>query len=71
MVRQGKVDSTGTADEAGVSELTHDTATVLVAVRSTVKNTQTPQGAPRMYRMSVKLAKEGDKWLVSGMQFVP
>lgn len=72
VVRDGKVSSEGSVDEAGISQLADDSATVLVAVRATVKNAETPpEGKPRLYRISVELQRKDDRWLVSGMQFVP
>lgn len=72
VVRKGKVTLTGSVDEAGISELSEEEATVLVAVKATVKNAQTPpDGRPSHYRFKVQLERGDDRWLVSGMQFVP
>jgi Mce-associated membrane protein len=45
-------------------------ATVLVVANSVVQNSQAPQGEPRQYRMKLELDKQGDRWLVSNLDFV-
>ena len=45
-------------------------ATVLVVANSVVQNSQAPQGEPRQYRMKLDLDKQGDRWLVSNLDFV-
>lgn len=72
VVRKGKVSLTGSVDEAGLSKLSDEDATVLVAVKAIVKNSQTPpEGRASHYRFKVELERGEDRWLVSGMQFVP
>ncbi|MBK5307686.1 MAG: hypothetical protein JJD92_13450 [Frankiaceae bacterium] len=47
-----------------------DTATVLVVVDSTVKNTAVPEGRANTYRMQLDLERHGSRWLTSALQFV-
>lgn len=70
VVAEGKVHSKGRVAEAGVVSLSDDKAQVLVALNSTVRNTETDKDEPRNYRLRVDLEKEADRWLVSNMQFV-
>lgn len=69
-LEQGKVTATGEVVSAGVSSIDEDTATVVVAAAGTVRNKGTAKAEPRSYRLRVDLAKEGDRWLVSGLEFV-
>ena len=71
VVRQAEVSSQGTVREAGISEADGDSAVVLVAVSATVKNTDAPAGEQRQYRMRMHLQRQGDRWLVSDLEFVP
>lgn len=67
---QGQVDSVGRVDAAGLVSADASSAQVLVASSSTVKNSAAPQGEPRFYRMKVSLARNGESWLVSNVEFV-
>ena len=71
VVQQASVTSKGTVAEAGVSSVDGDTVTVLAAVSATVQNADAPAGEPRQYRMKMQLHHEGDRWLVSDLEFVP
>ena len=70
VLQQGQVDSTGEAGEVAILSSNDDTATVIAAVTSEVKNSQAPEGQPRVYRMKLQLAHVGDRWLVSDVEFV-
>lgn len=70
VISEGKVVSNGTVAEAGVESLAEDNAAVLVAMNSTVRNSETGKDEPRNYRLRVELTKEADRWLVSNMHFV-
>ncbi|NMO05265.1 hypothetical protein HH308_29005 [Gordonia sp. TBRC 11910] len=67
---QGKVQSTGSVKEAAIISVDDSHAKVLAAVTSVVKNTEAPEGQPRVYRMRVQLDRADDKWLVSNVEFV-
>lgn len=71
VVQQASVTSKGTVAEAGVSSVDGDTVTVLAAVSATVQNADAPTGEQRQYRMKMQLHHEGDRWLVSDLEFVP
>jgi hypothetical protein len=43
---------------------------VIVAAAGTVENSGTNAAEPRNYRLRVDLQKDGDRWLVSGLEFV-
>jgi Mce-associated membrane protein len=47
-----------------------DTVTVLAAVSATVQNADAPTGEQRQYRMKMQLQHDGDRWLVSDLEFV-
>lgn len=67
---KGKVAATGEVVSAGVAKIDQESATVVVAATGTVRNKGTAGPEPRHYRLLVELAKEGDQWLVSGLEFV-
>lgn len=71
VVRNGKVDSKGVVDQAGVVSLSEDSARVLLALTSTVSNAEQPEAELRRYRIAVELERESDRWLVTKMEFVP
>lgn len=71
VIKQQKVTSTGSVAAAGIESMTGDKASVLVAATATVKNTQSPKGAARDYRMQVTLQKVNGHWLAAQMEFVP
>lgn len=70
VLNQGQVESTGEVKSAGVLDSSDDHATVLAAVTSTVKNTESPDGELRVYRMKLTLDLVDSKWLVSNVEFV-
>jgi Mce-associated membrane protein len=43
------------------------TATVLVALNDTTKNTKSPSGSVQYFRMQVQMVRQGDKWLASAV----
>jgi Mce-associated membrane protein len=71
VLKQSAVSSVGQVVEAGVvsSDGTH--VVVLSAVTATVKNTASPSGEQRVYRMLVSMQRVGKRWLVSDLEFVP
>ena len=71
VVQQASVTAKGTVAEAGVSSVDGDTVTVLAAVSATVQNADAPSGEQRQYRMKMQLHHDGDRWLVSDLEFVP
>lgn len=68
VVVQRKSESSGQVLFAGVVRADTDTATVLVAVDRTVKDSTDPAGAVAHDRWRVDLEKHGGRWLVSDLQ---
>jgi len=63
--------ATGTVDEAGVSEADADSATVFVSAASDVRNKGTDgKTETRAWRIKLTMNREGDRWLVSKLEFV-
>lgn len=71
IVKKAQVVTTGEVVAAGLDRFAPDTARALVAVHSTVHNTQTPAGEDRDYRIAENLRLVGDRWLVERVEFVP
>lgn len=68
---ENKSISSGEVVALGIGELDADSALVNVAANSEVQNTSTDGTTqPRYYRLQLDLVREGDKWLVSQVQFV-
>lgn len=70
VLQSGQVKSSGEVKEAGLISADDDSAHVLVAAASTVKNTDAPDGEIRVYRMNVSLDRIDGSWLVSNVEFV-
>jgi Mce-associated membrane protein len=71
VITASQVTSTSQASSAGLVSYTSDSAVALVAISANVRNKQTPNGQPRMYRMRITLKRMNADWLVSSMEFVP
>ena len=67
---QGKVQTAGHIMDVGVEKFNGTTAQLAVLAYVTVKNTQTPSGSQRAYRLTVSMVESGSKWLVSNVEFV-
>jgi Mce-associated membrane protein len=65
-----EVVSEGKVLEAALVRSDEDTATALVVVDATVRNSQNPQGGVNTYRMKLELERQGDRWLTSLLEFV-
>jgi Mce-associated membrane protein len=70
ILAQGKVQTTGQVVEVGVQKFNGTTAQLAVLADETVKNSQTPSGSARSYRMVVSMVQSGSKWLLSNVEFV-
>jgi Mce-associated membrane protein len=68
---QAKAVSVGKIDAVGVNSLTRKTATATVAAEAKITNSQSPQGKTTYYKMTVALAYQKGRWLVSSVGFVP
>ncbi len=72
IVKQNQVVTTGQVTEAGVQDINANTAHIILAVQSTVRNTAVPNGEVRTYRMALQMEHHGNgSWLVSRVDFVP
>ncbi|GAA4689212.1 hypothetical protein GCM10023215_26740 [Pseudonocardia yuanmonensis] len=71
VVKDGEVVTTGEVTEAGIEKYDGETATAVVAVRTTVKNKTVPDGEQRFYRLVEQLEHQDGRWLVSRVEFVP
>ena len=67
---QGKVQTTGRVAYVGVQRMGTGTAQLTVLAYVTVKNSQTPKGSQRVYRLAVSMIQSGSQWLVSNVEFV-
>ena len=70
LVAQNKTVSTGKVLSAGVVSSDDDSARVIVVADSEVKNLASPQPQPRHYRLQLDLTRQGERWLVTDLQFV-
>lgn len=67
---ENDVAAEGQVLESGLVRADRNTATALVVVDSTVRNTATPDGRVNSYRMKLELERVGDRWLTSVLEFV-
>lgn len=66
-----KVTTKATANAAAVQTASPESAVVLVSASSTVTNAAGAQEAPRSWRLTVDLKREGDQIKMSKVEFVP
>jgi hypothetical protein len=71
VLRQARAGSTGTVSAAAIDRIDATTATALVAVSARVSNSVLPTAQPVSYRMDIQLQRQGDRWLVSEVRFLP
>lgn len=67
--RRSRTVATSAARAIGVGELEDDRAVVLVAADSRVQTRQNPPEL-RKHRLRVEVVREGERWLVSELEFV-
>ncbi|HYT10618.1 MAG TPA: hypothetical protein VEL73_08150, partial [Mycobacteriales bacterium] len=67
VVTKGKVVAKGAAVDAGVVAVQADSATVLVAVDSSVASSAAATPTSRRYRFQLDLTRAGDRWLVANL----
>jgi Mce-associated membrane protein len=70
LVRQNRTVSTGEVLSAGVVSSDPDSARVIVVADSQVQNVSSPEPQPRHYRLQVDLARQGERWLMTSLEFV-
>lgn len=71
MATDAKVTTTAMANTAAVKSATSESAVVLVAASSTVTDAAGAQQAPRNWRLSVGLERDGDRIKMSSVDFLP
>lgn len=69
--QQSKAVTVGSIKSAALQEETADGGVVLLAASSTVTNSSGANKDPRAWRMSVTVARDGDKYKMSNVEFVP
>ncbi len=69
--QQSKAVTVGTIKSAALEKDGGDTGVVLLAASSTVTNSNGAQKDPRAWRMSVTVVRDGDKYKMSNVEFVP
>lgn len=70
LVTKNRAVSEGEVLEAGIVTSDDDSARVLVVADSTVTNAGTEKPDKRHYRIQMDLVREGNRWLVSDLEFV-
>lgn len=69
--QDAKVITKATVNAAAVESMTADSAVVLVSASSTVTNAAGAEEAPRNWRLTVDLQRDGDQIKMSKVEFVP
>ncbi|MGH3656334.1 MAG: hypothetical protein ACRDUA_06720 [Micromonosporaceae bacterium] len=69
-VVENEVRSTGEALETAVEAADSGSATVLLAVDATIRNTKHPEGRQVHYRISVDMERAAGEWKISRLEFV-
>ena len=70
LVAQNRTISTGKVLSAGVVSSDDDSARAIVVADSEVRNLASSQPQPRHYRLQLDLTRQGERWLVTDLQFV-
>ncbi len=70
LVAQNKTISTGKVLSAGVVSSDDDSARAIVVADSEVRNLASSTPQPRHYRLQLDLTRQGERWLVTDLQFV-
>ncbi|NYI75507.1 hypothetical protein [Nocardioides panzhihuensis] len=70
VVKEQKIQATGSIGGSGLERLDGRRATVLVASVAEVTNADSKKPVPRTYRIRVNLSLVDGDWLTSGMEFV-
>lgn len=70
VVQKQHVDATATITASAIQSADDTHATVLVAADAEIRNTNSPQGYPGVYRILMNLQSQDGVWLVSDLQFV-
>jgi len=71
VAQDSKVITEATVNSTAVQSMTRDSATVLVAVTTRVSNVASKEQAPRSWRLSVDVARDGGQIKLAKVEFVP
>jgi Mce-associated membrane protein len=71
VAQDSKVITEATVNATAVQSMTRDTATVLIAVTTRVSNVASKEQAPRSWRLSVDVARDGGQIKLAKVEFVP
>ena len=71
VAQESNVITEATVNSTAVQSMTRDTATVLVAVTTRVSNVASKEQAPRSWRLSVDVARDGGQIKLAKVEFVP
>jgi len=70
VVNEDKIRATGEVKSAAVDQYDSETAVVLVATSAEVAHGKSDKTTAKNYRVRVELDRNGDSWLITGMEFV-
>ena len=70
VLTSNEVVSEGRVLDAALVRSDDESATALVVVDATVRNSANPDGGVNTYRMKLELERQGDRWLTSLLEFV-
>ncbi|MBV9315398.1 MAG: hypothetical protein JO100_17085 [Pseudonocardia sp.] len=70
VLKSNNVSSISAITAAGIEKFDGNTASGLVTVKSKISSNQAPEGQLRAYRLAVLLQRDGERWLVSNVEFV-
>jgi Mce-associated membrane protein len=70
VVKEDEIRATGEVEAVAVDQYDGDSAVVLVATSAEIAHGKSDKAAEKSYRMRVDLDREGDRWLITGMEFV-
>lgn len=70
VVRNGQVRAQATVSASAIQSANDDHATALVSANAVIRNTDSPQGYPGVYRVLMNLELQNGAWLVADLQFV-
>jgi Mce-associated membrane protein len=70
LVRDNESVSRGKVLSVGLVSADADSARAIVVADSSVRNLASPRPQPRHYRLQLDLVRQGERWLVSSLQFV-
>ncbi len=70
VVNDDNIRATGEVEAVAVDQYDGNNAVVLVATTAEVAHGKSDEATEKSYRMRVELDRSGDRWLITGMEFV-